>query len=183
MDARVLITESCPRDCWYCCNKHEGTKESLETCRNRKDLLKYERVTLTGGEPLLYPGYTLEIATYLKDQGAKVYLNTTIWPEWVGEQLIQAFTGITYSLHAPFSPDDNDMLEQFMSDANGHGNRHRLNIDPDIVDTLMIDTSVFHRIQIFEIQDSCPVPEDVLLLLDEKCRGCVVEAQKEVKGC
>ena len=47
--ARVIITYDCPRDCQSCCNKHIGDVPQVKF----EDLLSYEEIVITGGEPML----------------------------------------------------------------------------------------------------------------------------------
>ena len=167
--ARVMLTQTCPRDCDECCNKYSTTIESLETLKDRAALLNFDEIMLTGGEPMLYPGYVLEVATWLKNNGKKVYLYTTMWAYWLGEELLDVLDGVHYTCHHPFSGDDPHNLHDFFEDIRGRDGSYRLTLDPAIDKPVSLEPASLSQIKVLEWIKDCPLPEEKLYLLEETC--------------
>ena len=70
---RLLITEKCNRSCSGCCNKDWDLK-TLPICT---DFTKFDKVLLTGGEPMLFPYTVRYIAHKIRKQKyMPIYLYT-----------------------------------------------------------------------------------------------------------
>ena len=80
---RLLITEECQYNCFYChrkegiCSLEELTEERLLALCSALAGTGFSRAEITGGEPLLYPG-TADLVRALKEQCgfSEVYLTT-----------------------------------------------------------------------------------------------------------
>ena len=80
---RLLITEECQYNCFYChrkegiCSLEELTAERLLALCSALAGTGFSRAEITGGEPLLYPG-TADLVRALKEQCgfSEVYLTT-----------------------------------------------------------------------------------------------------------
>lgn len=55
--ARVIVTLKCNRNCPGCCNTNLPEYREVHT---DEELLDYEEIVITGGEPMLIPGKVLE---------------------------------------------------------------------------------------------------------------------------
>ena len=73
MKLRLLITEKCNRNCEWCNNQHWNLKTlPIETKFNQ-----YSEIMLTGGEPMLYPEYLIQVSKNIRKQSrAEIYLYT-----------------------------------------------------------------------------------------------------------
>lgn len=170
MKARLLVTLKCHRTCSYCCNNHQGTKEAMRVCRDKEELLKYDDIMLSGGEPLLYFDLTLALAAYYRTHGKRVFLYTTLWPRVHGNLLLHQLDGIQYSLHSnAWSAYDHHCLERLQEDLLGWEGSSRLAIEPGLKHGLILKPERWDSISTFEIMGpgECPVPEDSLYVLRE----------------
>lgn len=57
--ARVIVTLKCNRNCPGCCNMNLPEYREVHT---DEELLDYEEIVITGGEPMLIPGKVLELS-------------------------------------------------------------------------------------------------------------------------
>lgn len=101
MKVRVLITKKCNRKCKGCCNDYLGLVDRVTF----EELLKYDEIILTGGEPMLIPERAVELIHRLKFEGykGKLWLYTAnsrrLKRHWAVEMLLDEVDGITYTLH------------------------------------------------------------------------------------
>ena len=171
LKARVLLTKECFRSCSYCCNNYPETMKSLVAVDRVTDLLKYDEICLTGGEPLQDYRRTLQVASILKGYGKKVFLYTTMWSSKF-DPILALLDGIHYTVHNPCHWADSKMLFDFqeslklcsVSTKFAKGS-YRLYIDPDVKRNLTINPSLFTRIESkpWMKDGECPVPEDALI--------------------
>lgn len=76
--ARLIVTYECEKNCAGCCNKDWKGKPPTPL-RNIKQLVGYDEVLITGGEPLLFPQHILELVYKLRHEvlsNAKIYIYT-----------------------------------------------------------------------------------------------------------
>ena len=95
---RLLITEKCNRSCPGCCNK----EYDLSALPVETDFTGYEMVSLTGGEPMLYPTLIAHIANRIRKQNstAKIVLYTAHIENWHDVEFVLGFIdGLTVTLH------------------------------------------------------------------------------------
>jgi len=79
---RILITLECNRKCEYCCNNLPEVNSKFETISlidflNSNMIDKYDKIYLTGGEPMIYPELLFNLLLYSvgKDKECFVYTN------------------------------------------------------------------------------------------------------------
>ena len=98
MKARLLFTNNCNRDCKGCCNKNwTGEPAKLITF---DQLLTYDSIYITGGEPMLYVNELIELIVKLKSHSKKVYLYTALpHPYQSFMDVLRMVDGLTLTLH------------------------------------------------------------------------------------
>lgn len=64
--ARVIVTFGCNRKCPGCCNSQ---LPEYRTIHSDEELMKYQEIVITGGEPMLIPGKVLEFINSMWDKG------------------------------------------------------------------------------------------------------------------
>lgn len=72
---RVIITEECNLACTYCCNKIPKVRARFMK-RALPNLVLYDNVCITGGEPMLYPKMLWYVASKAEESGCNTYLYT-----------------------------------------------------------------------------------------------------------
>jgi len=107
--ARVIVTWECPRSCYYCANN--GLKDKmLPEIHNFRHLPKYyDKIVITGGEPLLHASI-LDILSEANNHFNQVYINTAYSTD--EEQMMEYLSwvdGLTYTVHSA-EPADIRML-------------------------------------------------------------------------
>lgn len=99
---RLLITHKCNKKCLLCCNNNFDLS-NLPVCKSFKD---YSEISLTGGEPLLYPRTVVHVCRTIQWQNskAKIYLYTADVKALYKLLIVGIipFDGITLSLHSQF---------------------------------------------------------------------------------
>ena len=176
MNARVLITKKCFRGCEGCCNDNIDIQYAMESA-NIYDLLKYDEIVLTGGEPLQIKGLTTKVVEDLRMLGfeGKIILYTSLVTrelyDLIGKHLIQ---GITFTLHDKLYKNEIERLKYFSKrmDEVNHKTNMRFKIETSIAHkhtTLLkhIDKHWDSCEQIEWFEDGeCPIIEDKLLVLE-----------------
>ena len=173
--ARVIVTYKCPRHCENCCNEHIGNVPEVKF----EDLMKYEELVITGGEPMLIALRVVEMIHRLRASGfsGKIWLYTSSLKiaRWADKAVMKEVDGITYTLH--FKPSQIDLrdvrkLSEFIFDNldnRTHDRSDRLLIDSRCysVELLRIIASNDHNpldhwtsIKSLKWKDGeCPLPE------------------------
>ncbi len=159
---RLLLFDKCNRRCPKCCNKTFDTK-NLPIVKSYKG---YEEIILTGGEPMLYPGYVLNTILSIRNQNptAKIIMYTAKTDDPFMLSIVLAkLDGITITIH-----DDNDVdsFLQFNAGTRIVNKSLRLNIFKciDFETRFLNNWSIKENI---EWLDDCPLPEnEVFMRLD-----------------
>ena len=161
--ARVLITLACPRSCPYCCNGYDHIMRQARPITDLADLVDYDQVLLTGGEPMLYPDEIRRIIPILRGQRTKattIYLYTALYtPELPG--LLPLLDGAQFTLHLPFSPSDLRDFESFQGDIVLYPEKSfRLAISPDIETTIPVIPNRWVRVlsKDWRSEERCVLP-------------------------
>ena len=137
--ARLIITYRCNRSCPGCCNGHGNSVRNIE---NIKELLEYEEIIITGGEPMLLGEDLHEFIHALRynhNYAGRIYLYTAFFKAWNTRQstMLAHINGITYTIHAESSDADIFMLKK-LSELSTLG----LN---DFSSRLIIDSRVYKK--------------------------------------
>lgn len=169
--ARVIVTKQCNRKCIGCCN------ESLGDIRKVKyeELLKYEEIIITGGEPMLIAEKVCNFIERLSSDGynGKIYLYTaSYYNPFDCFCLLQKVDGITYTIHHPVTHSDVNMFKTLqLALPKRQGFSARLSIDSRINREIHdeINLELWNEIRPLVWKDECPLPDnEELLLLDLK---------------
>lgn len=98
MKARLLFTNDCNKNCKGCCNKNwKGDKPKDVSF---KELLEFEKIYITGGEPMLYIEKLKDLINRLKRYDKKVYLYTALpYPLIDFKTILQMVDGCTLTIH------------------------------------------------------------------------------------
>jgi len=183
--ARLVITYHCHRECKDCCNHHHSTMKDVKATKVA-DLAWYEKVIITGGEPLLYPKKLFWLVHQLRMQSVeqKVYLNTSLASPWLIENL-DLFDGITLGLHAPANDNDISRFFNFQTAIRGRKESYRLYVDTGIKERVIpIIPDRWTRVEMgpMLLEGECPVPigEDLLELQDGEFHANYEEWRHEI---
>lgn len=173
--ARLLITQKCDKNCDGCCNKHSIFKPRV--LDNLNELLNYNEVMITGGEPILCPDKIFEIIRFLNKNNfkGKIYLYSAKYSQKVYYELLQKIDGLHYTLHAEATDRDVSDLKELCNlithsvfYGSSSETSFRLAIDKilyDRYDFSNIDFSGWHVIRKMEWKVDCPLPENEELLI------------------
>lgn len=129
MKARLLFTNVCNRNCKGCCNKNWNGEPAKEISFD--ELLEFDVIYITGGEPMLYVSKLTSLIHELKKHNKKVYLYTALpYPYSDFISIISMCDGITLTLH---SIKDYTLFKALEYDRINVNNKSlRLNIFPKI---------------------------------------------------
>lgn len=168
MKLRLLITDKCNRDCEGCCNK-EWDLDALPKLIPNK-LINYDEVLLTGGEPMLNPYRTYNIARQIKRTASKLYLYTAKVDDWKAVlSVLHIVDGITLTLHdqsdvAPFI-----ILNELIQLTSLTQKSLRLNIFKGI-DIGDFSPNSYNNLNSWKVKDNiewrknCPLPADEIFM-------------------
>lgn len=111
----VVFFQGCPMGCIFCHNPdswdpNSGEELDVETLLRRlerfRPFLHNSGLTLSGGEPLAQPKFTLEFAQAAKTVGWHVALDTSGWgPKTEFEKITQAVDQVIFSIKHPLTPE------------------------------------------------------------------------------
>jgi len=129
--ARVLLWDTCNRNCDGCCNK-EWNLDALPKV-GLSDLSKYSDIILTGGEPMLNPTKLFMIATQIKGlyPSKRLLLYTAKIDSVMFDAICRVIDGVTVTLHEP-----KDVLQFETWGINRYTNKaisKRLNVFEDVL--------------------------------------------------
>ncbi len=162
--ARLIVTLSCHRQCYYCCNKQPHIKDAWKHTSLLSICDKYSEYILTGGEPLLCWDRTKTVIDFLRNDYCRIFLYTSIADPHSSEfnmaNVIEAVDGITLSLHAPLTSEEIGDFMRFQTLIHFFDNKfYYLNIEQALTPTIPVIPSVWDRIKTFKPMDYCPIPE------------------------
>jgi hypothetical protein len=159
-----------------CCNQQDIIKQAVKVS-SIKELLAFDEIIITGGEPMLIPN---ELALFLhnlrRNHGytGKIYLYTALYnkklqPEYM--DLMNYINGIHFTIH--YEAADQEIMElkqlsellQKIRDSS-----FRLSIDTRLYekyDFYNIDLSAWSVVRRMKWLDNCQLPDDEKLLIYE----------------
>jgi organic radical activating enzyme len=158
---RLLLFEECNRDCPGCCNK-DWDLNSLESETSYED---YDEIILTGGEPMLRPGFVIDVVEELRRKtDAKIYMYTAKVDRLISIlAVLKILDGITVTLH---TKKDINSFKRFNECLDYHREKgfddyinksFRLNVFKGI-DISDIDTSAWKVKSGIKWIKNCPLP-------------------------
>lgn len=111
----VVFLQGCPVSCLFCHNPDSWDRDGGEVIEVDQLLRRLERfrpflsskgLTISGGEPLFQPDFTIELAQKARDEGWHVALDTSGWG--TREQFIKVaknFDLVLFSIKHPLAPE------------------------------------------------------------------------------
>lgn len=94
---RLILFEDCNRNCEDCCNKDFDIK-NLPVCTDYKP---YDKIMLTGGEPMLNPALVVQVINEIRVQTKApiiLYTADTSSPLWLF-MILSLIDGVTVTIH------------------------------------------------------------------------------------
>lgn len=170
--ARVIVTFDCNRKCLGCCNSN---LPEYKTIHSDEELMKYQEIVITGGEPMLIPGKVLEFINRLWDKGyrGKLYLYTSFWNDkGISKEILKELDGFTFTLHAECTDADIIALKSLSNSGilQNKGFSSRLIIDKRVYDRYDLSNINFMRwsvIRKLEWKEKCDPAQNEDLLVYE----------------
>jgi len=166
---RLLVTQLCNRSCAGCCNK-EWNLNGLPQVMITEEYDKYDEVIITGGEPLLFPDKTVDLAKSIKilNPNIKVYLYTAhiraFWNTFMRLNKtadLAYFDGFHITIHEDVDEFELDLLEQLqLFDNMFKDHSMRLQVFPDVEHRVRIKPAFWKRITFNPWIENCPLPQD-----------------------
>lgn len=158
--ARVIVTLNCNRRCPGCCNINLPGHRKVST---DEELMGYQEIVITDGEPMLIPGKLLEFINRMWDKGyrGKIYLYTSFWNgKGISKEILKELDGFTFTLHAECTDKDIIALKSLSNSG--------ILQNKDFSSRLIIDKRVYERYDLSNINFS---RWDVIRKLEwkEKC--------------
>lgn len=170
--ARVIVTFGCNRKCPGCCN---SKLPEYRTVHTDEELMKYQEIVITGGEPMLIPGKVLEFINRIWDKGyrGKMYMYSSFWNgKGISKEILKELDGLTFTLHAECTDEDIIALKN-LSNCGILQNKDfgsRLIIDKMVYDRYDLSNVNFSRWSVIrksEWKETCsPTPNEDLLVYE-----------------
>lgn len=170
--ARVIVTLKCNRKCPGCCNTNLPEYREVHT---DEELMDYEEIVITGGEPMLIPGKVLEFINRMWDKGyrGKMYLYTSYWNgKGISKEILKELDGFTFTLHAECTDADIIALKNLSNSGvlQDKGFSSRLVIDKRVYDRYDLSNINFSRwsvIRKLEWKEKCDPADNEELVIYE----------------
>jgi len=181
--ARVIVTFDCNRKCPGCCN----TKlPEYRVVLNNEELMEYQEIVITGGEPLLMPDKILFFIFSMREKGyqGKMYLYTSLWKEnYIYKRILNSLDGFTFTLHAECTDTDISALKNLSNCGFPQTSdfSSRLIIDKRVYDKYDLSNINFEKwniIRKLEWKEKCdPAPNEELLVYELLAGKKIIMAQ------
>jgi len=184
--ARLIVSYKCHRHCENCCNDHAPTMLAASPI-SIDGLARYEKVMISGGEPMLFPKQIGELVRRLREKNPQqeIYLYTSLPSPWLISNM-NLFDGITVGLHVPYTGKDASAFWQFQKEI-GETGSFRLFIDKGITESIPLIPGKWDRIGVGPMLPigECPVPEgeDLLELRSDLLNADYEEYLHENRDC
>lgn len=174
MKARVIVTLDCNRNCENCCNKEE-VFEQHEVLNNIDDLLTYDEILITGGEPMLIPMKVRNFIQLLREKKGykgKIYLYTALYDKYLDgfyRDILDMINGLHFTVH--FEAKDKEIIQlKILSESSLplEDKSCRLAIDSRVYDKYdfsNINFSAWKVVRKLKWLLNCPLPTDEKLFV------------------
>ena len=169
--ARVIITESCHRNCPNCANTQSRTIAAIKNLYSIEELDRFDEVIITGGEPMLVPDEVAALIQEIRKQKStrKIFLySAAIFDMQEFTDIVDIVDGLHYTIHSPASNkdiQDFQLVQSILAEFRGQEKSFRLYIQEGVQQNILLNTSVWSRIELKPWQEDCPIPEGEELLL------------------
>jgi pyruvate-formate lyase-activating enzyme len=166
MKLRLLLFEDCNRKCPGCCNK----QWNLSSLPVENDFSKYDKIILTGGEPMLKPEVILQTVEEIRKVNNCPIIVYTAKVDKVIDvlKILDHVDGLTLTLHEIEDLVDFYILNGYIYYKNKYSKKSlRLNVFKGIE----VDETVFTSWKIkkdIEWIEDCPLPENEVFKKLEK---------------
>lgn len=158
MNLRLLLFEDCNRSCKGCCNKQwDLSKLPVET-----DFTGYDKIILTGGEPMLKPEYLKDVIRMIRSKtDAKIVVYTAkVDDRCMFLDIIEMVDGVTVTLHKSYDWIPFKYLDEALWAINDFGDKtFRLNIFKEVNTGKIYFDKWQIKDDIVWIED-CPLPKN-----------------------
>jgi len=172
--ARLIITFKCPRKCEYCCNQYKSIMENAIEIDDLSQIVEYDSVCITGGEPSLDIMGTLGIIHKLRRNNPeqKIYMYSAWYRVHWGPALIPELDGVHYTLHKGATRQDIKDFHHFQARISFYPDKsYRLYIHNSIDDRITIFPNLWSRLEIkpWVAEEDCELPntEDLFILREK----------------
>ncbi|MDF2499327.1 MAG: 4Fe-4S single cluster domain [Anaerosporomusa subterranea] len=172
--ARLLVTLECPRSCEGCCNDNLKL-DKIAILPSIDQLLQYDEVIISGGEPMLIPGKVMEFCQTLRqmEYTGQIYMysalyNHTLREEYVGllrrtgVGIKPLLNGLHFTVHNEAGDREINELKQLSKFLQIFSDKQlRLAIDGRLYerfDFSNIEFSAWDVVRKLQWKDDCPLP-------------------------
>ena len=139
--ARVIVTYRCNRNCPGCCNGHGNNVRKIIDIG---ELLKYDEIVITGGEPMLIKKDVIRLLLLLRSRGfsGKIYMYTAFFEDDAySDILLERLNGITFTIHAEATENDIVVFKQLSN---------IIVAKPHLSSRLFIDSRIWNKFEDFQ---------------------------------
>ncbi|TCL39978.1 4Fe-4S single cluster protein [Anaerospora hongkongensis] len=174
MKARVLVTLDCPRSCEGCCNDNL-TLNNIAALSSIDQLLQYDEVIISGGEPMLIPEKVIEFCQTLRgmNYSGLIYMYSALYNHTLREVYVELLrrstggfkallNGLHFTVHNEAGDKEINELKQLSKFLQIFSDRQlRLAIDGRLYeryDFSNIDFSAWDVVRKLQWKDDCPLP-------------------------
>ena len=127
--ARLIFTTDCNRNCKGCCNKN--WKYAPPRDISFDELLTYNEIIITGGEPMLYINELTTLIRRLKAHDKRIIVYTAMPKSYeIFNSILQLIDGITLTIHT--KNDFKTFISMGLDKINIIDKSLRLNVFPNI---------------------------------------------------
>lgn len=112
--ARIIITQTCYRNCTYCINQYDSVIEQGIVIPDIDNLPLYSTYIISGGEPLMAPKLDAVLDELQSRSGSRVYFHTTLY-KWNLFSTLDRTNGLTFTLHDDMSAEEIDRFNRLQN--------------------------------------------------------------------
>lgn len=169
--ARVILTTACRRKCKNCANTQKKVMSSIKNLYSVEELYRFDKIIITGGEPMLIPDKVVKFITLMKEQkpNRKVFIYSADVPKIADlKRVVDLVDGLHYTIHVPESKDDIylfNAVQSMLSCFTNTDKSFRLYIQQGVGRQINLWPQVWSRVEMKPWLEDCPLPEGEELFL------------------